>query len=235
MTGFRSLSVALFLALAVTAAGCADDDDNATAPTNPIAPTTPTATSFTITGSVSESEPSTHIKLEGATVSLQTGQSVQTNNQGNFTLSNIPPGAYIVTASRENYGEQILPLTLPADQGRVLNFGLTPEAAIIEVESEQQLSQDDAICHGSSLPCKRFEFGVHHTGMVEATLQWNTSDANLDLQVRCNEQIVATGTATSTVSEALSHEVHAGQLCEVRVQHTSGVPDRFLLQFSRPN
>ncbi|HEY6308038.1 MAG TPA: carboxypeptidase regulatory-like domain-containing protein [Candidatus Angelobacter sp.] len=83
---------------------------------------TPTA-SGAITGQVTDS--STGAAITGATVSYS-GGSTTTNSSGNYTLSNVAPGTYTVTASATGYTSLSSTVSVTSGNTATLNFQLNP-------------------------------------------------------------------------------------------------------------
>jgi hypothetical protein len=243
----RSWLVCSCLVLALAGYGCGDDDpDSPTSPTTGTPPPTttpppvttppPAPATFTVSGVVSESFPTTDVRLEGARVSLTSSTATTTNSRGEFTFTNVAAGSYELRAEKGGYDDQVRSVTL-SDAGATVTFALRPKEETIERTSTDRLGQDDPNCSGSSKPCRRYDFGVHHDGEVTADLSWVSSDADLDIELRCDSQVVATAAESkgNTINESLVAEVRAGQRCELRVVHQSGPEQSFVLDWTRPN
>jgi hypothetical protein len=225
----RSVGICLALALALSACG---DSDSPTAP-SPNPTPAPGASTFTITGTVSQTAPTTHRRLEGAQVMLSTGTSATTNAQGVFTLSGVAPGSYLLTVSLADHDAQTIPVAV-AGANLSVTVNLSPAARTIESGFDARIEPDDPGCHGSSRACDRYETGAHHSGTIEATLMWTSSDADLDIQVRCDGEVVATGVqGGDRISETVSVDVEGGRACEVLVL-LNGVPQDYTIELSYP-
>ena len=242
----RSWLVCSCLVLALAGYGCGDDDpDSPTSPTTstpppattppPAATPPPPAATFTVSGVVSESFPTTDVRLEGVRVTLTGGTAATTNSRGEFTFTNVAAGSYQLRAEKGGYDDQLRNVTL-SNEGATVNFALTPKEEIIERTSTGRIGQDDENCRGLSKPCRRFDFGVHHAGEVTAELRWVSSDANLDIELRCDDAVVAVAAESrNTVTESLTADVRAGQRCELLVVHQNGPEQSFVLDWTRPN
>lgn len=239
MTGSsRSLLVCLCLTLALF--GCDDSSSAPSTPTSPTTPTTPTPpttpSSFTVTGTVGEAEPTTNGLTQNVQVHLNGNVSTFTNAQGQFTFSNVAAGTYTLRANRAGFNEGTRTITLPADNGVVVRFLLMPVEGSTTETLEGTISDDTPACHGTSKGCKVYDFGLHYSGEISARLDWTSSDANLDLELRCGDEVLATGEATSSIGEAFTvEEVHSGRKCEVRVLHASGPIQNYTLELTKPN
>ncbi len=76
-----------------------------------------------ITGQVTDS--STGAAISGATVSYS-GGSTTTDSSGNYTLSNVAPGSYTVTAAATNYVSASSTASVTSGNATTLNFQLNP-------------------------------------------------------------------------------------------------------------
>ncbi len=86
-----------------------------------------TATFGTVTGTVTDS--STGNPIQGASVSADTGQNDTTDQNGDYTLSNVPTGNRTITASASGYVMQQKPATVNDGQTTIVDFALDPEPA----------------------------------------------------------------------------------------------------------
>jgi hypothetical protein len=221
----------------------------APAPSPTPAPTpapAPAPALFTITGSVTESEPTTSQRLGGATVSIG-AQSVLTDGSGNFTITDVPAGTLTLTASKGGYVTTTQVVTLPAETPGALRIGLDPEYESITREMSNTVSADDPPCPGThgNFACFTYSFPAHHARGIEGNLYWHSSDARLELELRCNGQtwVRTEGFAPALVEFNREPYYHfrileaakKNQTCELRVLHISGDPMRFILRASHPN
>ena len=233
----RMRSVALPLlscTLAVTLAACTSNKSPAAPSESTPAPSptptpTPTPTTFTISGTVAETAPTTSTLLEGVTVSNGSA-STTTDSQGRFTLTNVAAGAYTLTASKGDYSSETKAVTVAGDT--TVSFNLTPGYQQSRREQTASLSEDNPTCSGSPKPCVRLDFASHHEGDVEATLFWSSSDTDLSFEFRCGDTVIAIGDMITVQSrngeEYLTRTVMAqslaGVICEARAYHNSGPP-----------
>ena len=87
------------------------------------APPSPVSTG-TIDGTVTESDGVTPI--EGATVTVDTGQSGITDTDGTYTITDVPTGECSVTASADGFESQTKPATVYDKQTTTVDFALIP-------------------------------------------------------------------------------------------------------------
>jgi PKD repeat protein len=81
----------------------------------------------TITGLVTNA--GTGAAISGATVSY-TGGTTTTATNGSYTLSNVPPGDHLVTASKTGFASSSQTKTVPAGTTVTLNFALVPPGTV---------------------------------------------------------------------------------------------------------
>ncbi len=73
--------------------------------------------------------------LNGATVSFS-GGSAPTNSSGQYTLSNVVPGTYTLSASASGYNNQSQVVTVNAGSAATLNFALNPTTSTTPIFSD---------------------------------------------------------------------------------------------------
>ncbi len=92
---------------------------------SPTGPDTDGATTGTISGTVTDS--STGSPIAGASVSTQPATTTATtDSQGNYSISNVTPGSYTVTASASGYFPGSASVTVTAGQTSTCNVALQP-------------------------------------------------------------------------------------------------------------
>jgi hypothetical protein len=224
-------SAGICLALAATLSACGDSDSPTSPTPNPTP--APAASTFTITGTVSQTAPTATRRLEGAQAVLSTGTSATSNAQGVFTFTGVAPGSYLVTVSLADHEPQSIPVTVSGANVSV-TVNLAPVARTVEASHDARIEPDDPPCHGTSRACDRYETGAHHSGTIEATVTWTSSDADLDLQVRCDGELVASGVqGGDRISESVTVDVEGGRACEVLVL-LNGVPQNYTIELAFP-
>jgi hypothetical protein len=152
-----------------------------------------------------------------------------------------------VQTSRSGYVQNSRTLTL-ADSGPTpLRIGLDPEYESISVERTSTLDHEQNDCAGGhgNYSCYTYAFPAHHARGIEANLYWHSSDARLELELRCNAQtwVRTEGFEPKLVEfnrELYFHfrileDAKKNQLCEIRVLHISGEAMPFIVRVSHPN
>ena len=131
MRSFRSPSPhrlawrrSVVLALTAAVMACAGGGGDATGPgNNNPPPPPPPPTTGTISGRVTSA---TGAALDGATVTTQpVSGTATTDTQGNYSIANVAPGAYTVTATRNGYSNGTTTTTVTAGQTSGANLSLT--------------------------------------------------------------------------------------------------------------
>ena len=95
------------------------------------------------------------------------------------------------------------------------------------------ISADTPSCTGTSRACHVYQTGAHHDGTLEVYLQWRTDDTDLDVEVRCNDQVVYESFRKGGLLEDFHTPIPGGQACEVRVLHSGG-PQQYRLYLKFP-
>ncbi len=162
-------------------------------------------------------------------------------------MADVAPGTYTLQASKSGYVSVTRTITLPDDASVPFSLGLDPEYESIKKEITNTVSGDDGPCPGShdNFKCFAYGFPAHHARGIEAYLYWHSSDARLELELRCNGQTwVRTEGMEPKLTEYNREEYYMfriledakkGQMCEIRVLHLSGVTMPFILNVSHPN
>jgi hypothetical protein len=249
-----SASLCLFI---VAAAGC---EQNQSAPTSTPAPSptpaptaaptpaptaTPAPATFTVTGTITESAPTTSTRLGAATVVVGT-RTFTTDGAGAFTITDLAAGTYTVQASKSGWDTATRTLRVPED-GSTFTLGLDPEYQQISRELTGNVSADGPDCPGShgNYTCFAYGFPAHHARGIEANLYWHSSDARLELEMRCNQQTwVRTEGGSPDLVEfnrepyfhfRILEAAKKNQACEIRVLHISGEAMPFVVTVLHPN
>jgi hypothetical protein len=234
----------LALAVAVISIAVACGGENGGSPVNPTptAPTPPAPTSLTLSGTISESAPTSSTRIAGATVSVldgpNAGRTATTDGNGIYRLDGLQSGNANVSANAPGYEEARGGISLTAGGSATLDLRLRPVFRMLDETMTGSVSGGDAVCSGSSIggkPCRRFPFGVHHSGIVTARLDWSTRSNDLDLELWSGGTMLASSTGVGD-QENVSSSVSAGASYELRVVYYGGsTVQQFTLRVQRPN
>lgn len=219
MIGLRRVgSFGISLALALALSGCSNSSP--TAPTQTPAPTpspTPSPATFVISGTVFETAPTATTSVEGVTMTLSGGQSATTDGGGAFAVAGVASGTYTLTASRSDYETTTAQVDVTSGDLSGILLNMAPNPRTIDVEHKGSIAPLDPSCHGNTKPCDRYETGAHHGGTVRVFLIWESSDADLEVELRCDGEIVEESAEGGSLIEELITSVPGGQACEVFV------------------
>ncbi len=141
--------------------------------------------SYTITGVVTESVPTTYnmlgnVRIEFTDATNQ-GRWATTDGSGRYQMTGVQAGTYNLKATLAGYVDSTRQVTVNADAAA--DFALTPTYKSIWFSRTGTLAIDSPVCSESS-PCVVFALPpVHNTGPLTATLLWNNSSAFIALQL----------------------------------------------------
>ena len=220
MTGSRRcVSFAILLPFIVLCAACSDSDNNIVAPSPTPTPTPPAAT-FTVTGTISETAPTTGTRVEGVQVTIG-GASGTTNADGVFTVAGVAAGSHTLSASKAEYVTQTRAVTVTSANVSGIQMNLAPTPRRVHNEFDGRMRGDGPSCAGTSRSCHVYPAGAHNTGRVEAFIAWSSDDAIFDLELRCDGDVVeeSIDKGDGKVRE-INVEVRGGRACELHVIFT---------------
>lgn len=218
----RALS-GLVLACAVVLAAC---DDGPAAPTSTPAPTPAPAPApapaptFRVTGTVVETAPRAGRPIENVQAALSTGPSAATGGDGSFTITGVAAGTYTLTLTKADYQTTTRSVTVASGDVTVPQISLPPTPRIVSEEHMGALGPDEAVCHGTSRSCDAYYAGSHNPGRVEAQVTWSSDATELDLELRCNDELVEEAFKKGGTSEELGAEIPGGKRCALHVLHS---------------
>lgn len=108
--------------------------------------------------------------IEGATVSLDTGESVVTNAQGRYVFEEVLPGTRLVSAEAENYLKASQSVGLSDGDERIVDLALSPLGKlIIRIEGDHFSPQNRAF----------FMTGVDHEETFSVFVDWGDVPAGI--------------------------------------------------------
>ena len=223
---------------ALIAAGCGGGSSSPTTPTPPVART------FTLSGTVSESAPTTATKISGATVTFtdgsNAGKNATTDSSGNFSITGLQGGGFTVRVSANGYSDTSSPVTLTADA--TLNPQLDPSPRTVTSSRDDSVSGGDT-CTGPSSNgdgCKQYNLDVHNAGTIDASLTWSDRDTWLWLELYKMPEGQQLASASSSringLTQHLSVNVSGHSQYWIRIRYALGARiTPFSTTVSRPN
>lgn len=240
----KGVSLVSWFVAACVAAGCAETPASLVGPssTKPASTTEPRVT-VTIAGRVTESVPTSHTGIEGATVTVDSvgssGPSATTNQYGFFAISGVKPGLLTIRVAAERYVGASELVDVSADT--TFTIRLMPKLETKQYTFPGEIDGKGGTCSDGlqMKPCLIFTFPIHNAGQVDATLSWTSRDA-ADLDLSLFQTGFTTAIARSASANAGPERVLAtvttGATYELRVTYGSGTSvAKFTLSFTQPN
>lgn len=233
----RSIAL-LVLSVAIAGMSCGGSET----PTNPTPtpPPPPTPSTFTLSGGVTESEPTTSNKIAGATVAFvdgaNAGKTATADSAGNYQITNVLAGAFTVRAGAAGYQEATRPVTISADTS--LTIALNPTPRNVTTDSSGTVSGGDTPCSDgtSEKGCKILMLDIHNPGTLEATLEWENPTTDLDLTLWRGTTLLADSRDEFSLREVVSSSIVTGATYELRVTYYAGsVITPYKLRVTHPN
>jgi len=223
----------LLVAVAIVASSCSGNSSTAPTATSTPTPTpTPSATTFALTGAVTESAPTTATRITGATITIadgpNAGRTAITDSAGAFLFSGLQQSGFTVNAAAPGYAPTSRSVTLTSNQ--TIAFGLFPNARSMSETFTGTISGGDAACSGGDgtyrdKPCKVITIPVHNAGAIDATLTWSpgsVADLDLSLFSQGSTSAIARSTSATGASEHVSSNLSGGSTYELHVTYYGG-------------
>jgi len=225
--------------------GCARTDPSSSSMSlESITQPSPTRTSVTADGRVTEAEPTTHAGIDGARVTItdgpNAGRTMVADSVGRYLFAGLIPSNFTVTVTADGYVSTSRVIGA-ADHDVRNDIRLVPVLTIRNYTLTGEVSMADGRCSdGDSLRrCRIVMIPVHNAGPLEARLTWTPSgDGNLDLVLfRTGETApMARSVSKDADVEELRAQLDRAATYELRIPHevtTEGV--RYTLTVSSPN
>ncbi len=231
--------------LVILATACGGELTSSTAPSpteivvNPPAPSNAT---FTLSGRVTESVPTTIDGIPSATLTISegvnAGRSTVTNDRGYYTFANLHPSEFSMRVSAAGFVASSERIALTYD--RKSDVQLRPEPAQLSYSLRGDIASVDGHCSdGDAMrSCRIILFPVHNPGTVQATLHWTAEEVDLDLTLFQTDGItpIARGSYMGERVEQLRGEVTGAATYELRVTVRGGTGvAAYTLDFNQPN
>ncbi len=218
-TGIATVSSGMVVANAVGAVTITAGYQNVTGSTR-VTITRPL--SYTLSGVVTESVPTTATVLPGARVELMEGV-----NQGKFALADASghyeitgaaAGTFAVRATQPGYVDSTHQVAISGNT--TLNFALVPTPAILWRPDPfvAQISSTSPICY-QTYPCQTLGLAIHNPGPVVATLLWDGTATYLGLQLFNADtgQVLASSAIPGQANQFLSVQVETPGNYQLRI------------------
>lgn len=236
------LGIAVISALTLTA--CDSDDPAAppaaTAPTPvPTPPPAPAGPTFTVSGTISETAPTTSTRVPEAEVQLSGGVATGSIGDGTFTIPNVASGTYTLRVAKAGYETATPSVTVSGANVSGIQVNLLPVFRWVDQEFYHQLGPgSSSSCPGltDGRPCRSYPVASHHSGDVRAFAAWNNagSPADFDFEYWCDERLVEARGQRGNDHDEILPRISAGQRCSIHLILFSGGPKRYTLYLRYP-
>lgn len=235
--------VALTLVVvSLVAGGCGGGNGSPTNPTPPNNPIPqPPAQTFSLSGTITESAPTSTIGIGGAVLTIQggpqNGHTTAADSTGNFTFSGLSSGTFTLRGGAAGYDPNTRSVTLSANQTGI-TLQLTPTFQMITSTRSDSISGGDTPCV-TSTPCKAFSLDIHHSGLVTSRLSWTDGDTWLWLGIYRADGtrlVEASQSRVDGLFQEVSTNVQGGQRYLLVIRYVLGARvTNFNLTATRPN
>jgi hypothetical protein len=195
----------------------------------PVPAPTPAAGMIVLKGRVTQSAPTTHAEIAGATVSIvdgpNSGKSAVANGMGFYTIGEVAPGSFTVAVAANGFVGASK--RVDAVRDAVENFNLTPESRMLTYTFHGDVRDGDGTCSDGAAqrPCRIVMIPIHNAGNVNARLEW-TSDQAIDLDLALFQTNVAAPIEKSAQkgadAEQVGSHVTGGSNYELRITYAGG-------------
>lgn len=217
-------------------AGCAQETVTSPTPTpqsNVVAPAPPghAPMPLTLSGRVTEAEPTTIVGLANADVTLTDGTNtwkstptVGGDGRGQYMINGLRGGRFQATATAQGFVSSSREITVPADAST--DFALLPVPQTKHFTFRDQIAATDGTCSDGAhaWPCRVAAVPIHNAGPLAAALRWTSATPTM-LTVTLFEKGRETPIAKSTfdgTAQRISGTLSGGALYELRVTYVSG-------------
>ena len=204
------------------------------APTPTPTPTPTPGPTFTVSGTISETAPTTSTRVGSAEVQLSGGVATGSIADGTFTIPNVANGTYTLRVAKAAYETATQTVTVSGANVSGLQVSLLPVFRWVDEEHYHQLGPNGPSCPGQTRPCRSYPVLSHHSGDVRAFAAWNSTAADFDMEFWCgNVRVERRGQVGNDHDEILPH-INAGQSCAIYVVHMSGITMQYTLYLRYP-
>ena len=236
----RALLAAVVVS-ALTLTACDSDDPESpppvTTPTPVPTPPTPSGPTFTVSGTISETAPTTSTRVSEAEVQLSGGVATGSVGDGTFTIPNVANGSYTLRVAKAGYETATQTVNVSGAAVSGIQVNLLPVFRWVNQEFYHQLGPGSSgSCPGltDGRPCRSYPVASHHSGDVRAFAAWNGTAADFDMEFWCGgNRVERRGQVGKDHDEILPH-INAGQSCAIYVVHMSGIALQYTLYLTFP-
>jgi hypothetical protein len=230
MTKVRMTALA-GLACGVLLTGCGKSESPS--PTPGPSPTPVAGPTFSVTGTVFETAPTTSTRVSEAEVQLNVGAAYGTGADGTFTIPNVSNGTYTLNIRKAGYISQTTQVTVASGNPSGISVNLQPTARIVDTIEDRRASPNDNQC-GNGRACQLVRIGSHNNGESRLFVAWNNPKDELNLEWWCNGVLVVRSQLTGAGADEIKPAIVAGQTCDLRIINSSNTSFNYTLYLTYP-
>jgi hypothetical protein len=195
----------------------------------------PAGPTFTVSGTVSETAPTTSTRVPEAEVQLSGGVATGTVGDGTFTIPNVSNGSYTLRVAKAGYETVTQTVTVSGASVSGVTVNMLPVFRWVDQEHYHQLGGSSS-CPGltDGRPCRSYPVASHHSGDVRAFLARNTTAADFALEFWCGSTRVERRDIVGGDHDEILPRINAGQSCAIYVVLTSGISVQYTLYLRFP-
>ena len=239
MVEFRRFVPLAFVMVSVLVLGaCANSETAPTPVTTPTPTPTPTPSpsgpTFTVSGTISETAPTTTTRVPEAEVQVSGGVATGSASDGTFTIPNVASGTYTLRIAKAGYETKTQTVTVSGANVTGVQVNLMPVFQLINREIFAQLGSNGPTCPGTSRACHIYPIASHHSGDVRAFAAWNSTAADFDFEWWCGGVRVERRGQVGKDHDEILPFINAGQSCAVHLLH-SGATMSYTLYLTYPS
>ena len=192
---------------------------------------------FTVSGTISETAPTTSTRVGSAEVQLSGGVATGSMADGTFTIPNVTSGTYTLRVAKAAFETTTQTVTVSGANVSGIQVSLLPVFRWVDEEHYNQLgpgSPSSCPFLTDGRPCRAYPVLSHHSGDVRAFAAWNSTAADFDMEFWCgNTRVERRGQVGNDHDEILPR-INAGQSCAIYVVHVSGINLQYTLYLRYP-
>ena len=234
MVGFRRVVSVWGLASFLAVMGCQKNESTAPTPVTTPTPTPAPGATFSVSGTIFESAPTTSTRVPEAEVQLTGGVAAGSGADGTFTIPGVANGAYTLNVRKAGFNSLTQSVTVAGANVTGLTLNLRPTARIIDEIQDRRASPNNPPCAGTTRACQVVPIASHNDGESRFFVAWNNVNDELDLEFWCGGTRIAQGQLDGLGADEVSPAIVAGRSCELHIINVSNSSFIFTLYLTYP-